>query len=242
METGGKAVLVVDVHMGIGNHACHRHAADFFQNVNARLQNGTVSPELVDDGAFDALLLLGLQQGDGAVQLGKHAAPVDVTHQQHRGIHQFRQPHVHNVRGFQIDFCRASGTLNHNDVILLRQGIVRLHHSGDKFPLAAIVFHGTHIALHLTVDNHLTAHVRGGLEQNGVHPYIRLNAGCLGLHHLRPSHFRTGFGDEGVQRHVLTFEGGDPIAVLLENAAQSRRQQALAGIGHGALNHDVLSH
>ena len=49
-------------------------------------------------------------------------------------------------------------------------------------------------------------------------------------------------GDEGVEGHVLGFEGGHPVAVLAEDPAQPRRQQALARVGGGALNHDRFCH
>ena len=98
---------------------------------------------------------------------------------------------------------------------------------------------GGHLAPHLAVHDDLTAHIAAGLEEDGVHPDIRLDAGCLGLHHLRPAHFQPIAGDEAVQRHVLALEGGHAVAVLRKNAAERRAQQAFARAAHRALDHDA---
>ena len=44
------------------------------------------------------------------------------------------------------------------------------------------------------------------LEKDGVHAYIGRNAGSFGLNDLCSSHLTAAGGDEGIQRHVLTFE------------------------------------
>ena len=149
--------------MGIGDDPCHGHAADFFQDINARLQNRPVSPELIDNGALDALALLLLQQGDGAIELGEHAPPVDIAYQQHRGIHQLGHAHIHNVLLLQIDFRRASRALDDDDVVFRRQAVVGLQNLGDELPLPAVILHGPHIAHGHAVHDHLAAHIGGGL-------------------------------------------------------------------------------
>ena len=45
-----------------------------------------------------------------------------------------------------------------------------------------------------------------------------------------------------IEGHVLGFEGGHPVAVLVENPAQPGRQQAFPRVGHGALYHDRFCH
>ena len=76
-----------------------------------------------------------------------------------------------------------------------------------------------------------------GLEQDGVHPGIRVNAAGLGLHHLGAAHFLPQRGHAGVEGHVLRLERGHPVAVLKKNAAQGRREHAFSSVGAGALNH-----
>ncbi len=50
----------------------------------------------------DARTFVGFQQRHRAVQLGEHAAPVDIARQQHRRIHQLGKPHVHDVVAFRL--------------------------------------------------------------------------------------------------------------------------------------------
>ena len=241
-EPLGEAVLVVDVHMGIGHDPHHRHAAQLFQDLQPRGQNTAVTPEFIDDRALDPGFFILLQQGDGTVKLGEHAAPVDVAHQQHRRVHQLGQAHVDNVLLLQVDLGGTACPLDDDDVIVGGQAVVGLQNGGNIRPLAAVVFHGPHIALDNAVDDDLAAHIGGGLQQDGVHAHIGSDAGGLCLHHLGAAHLAPRRSDKGVEGHVLTFEGRHPPAVLFENTAQARRQQAFPGIGHGALDHDAFCH
>ena len=76
-----------------------------------------------------------------------------------------------------------------------------------------------------------------GLEKNGVHSGIRINAAGLGLHQLGAAHFLSQRSYAGVESHVLRLERRHVIAVLKENAAQGCRENAFSCIGAGALNH-----
>ena len=63
------------------------------------------------------------------------------------------------------------------------------------------------------------------------------DAGGLCLHRLGAANLAAFAGDEGVQGHILRLEGGHLEAVLLEDAAQGRYNDALAHVGRGALYH-----
>lgn len=80
-----------------------------------------------------------------------------------------------------------------------------------------------------------------GLEKNGVHSGIRINAAGLGLHYLGAAHFLSQSGYAGVESHILRLERSHPVAVLKENAAQGCREHAFSRIGAGALNHQGRS-
>ena len=228
--------------MGVGDDPRHRDAAQLLQRLQSRFQNGPVAPKLVDHHALDAAALVLLQQRHCAVELGEHAASVDVAHQQHRRVHQLGKAHIDDIVLLKVDLRRAACSLNDDHVILCCQTVVGLQHGGDIVPLAAEILHGLHITPHLSVDDDLTAYVGGGLEQDGVHAGIRLDPGGLCLHHLRPAHLAAVPGNEGVQRHVLALERRHAVAVLLQNAAESRRQQAFSRIGHGPLYHNIHCH
>ena len=211
-----------------------------FQHGKAGAQNPNIAAELVDDKPFDARPFVRLQQFHRAKQLGKHAAAVNITHQQHRGIHQLGQPHVHDVVGFQVDFSRAACALDDDNIKIFRQAVVSRQNIGDELFFTAEILRRRHLAAHFPVDDHLAANIAAGLEQNGIHPHIRFHPGCLGLHHLGAAHFQPVTGHKAVQRHVLAFERGHPPAILGKNTAERRAQQAFARAAHGALHHNTF--
>ena len=237
-----QAVLIVDVRRRVRHHTRHRHAAERLELPQPRLQNGPVAAELVHDRPLDARTLVRLQQRDRPVELREHAAPVDVPDQQHRRVHQLCQPHVHKIVLLQVDLRRAARALNDDHVILRREALIRRRHRGQKLPFPPVIFRRPHVAHDLSVHDHLTAGVCRRLQQDRVHPHIRRDARRLRLHHLRPPHLAALGGDEGVQRHILALERGHAIAVLPENAAERRGEQALPRVRHRPLQHQIQRH
>ena len=194
----GKAVLLIHIHVDIGNDSRHRDAAQTLKDLYARLQNFTIPPKFIDDRGLHPAAFLRFQKRHCPVKLREYAAPVDVAHQHHRRVHQLCQAHVDNILLLEIDFRRTSRSLYDNDIIFRCQRIVRIHYRREKLSLAFIVFHGAHIALNSAVHNHLAPHIRGGLEQNGIHAHIRFQPRGLCLHHLSPAHFFSVSGNKGI--------------------------------------------
>jgi hypothetical protein len=60
---------------------------------------------------------------------------------------------------------------------------------------------------------------------------VRLDPGCFGLDNLGSAHFTVLRGYEGIQCHVLSFEGRDPVSPVFENAAERGSQDAFPNIG-----------
>ena len=114
----GQAVFIVDVYVGVGDDPRHRDAAQLLQRLQSRLQNGPVAPEFVDHHALDAAALVLLQQCHRTVELGEHAAPVDVAYQQHRRVHQLGKAHIDDIILLEVDLRRAACPLNDDHVIL----------------------------------------------------------------------------------------------------------------------------
>ncbi len=81
-----------------------------------------------------------------------------------------------------------------------------------------------HLAPHLTVDDDLAAYIAAGLEQNGVHPHVRLDARRLSLHDLCAPHLQPVAGDKTVERHVLALERRDTVSVLRKNRGRAPRR------------------
>lgn len=90
----------------------------------------------------------------------------------------------------------------------------------------------------LPEQDHLRTGIRMRLEQNGIHARVGVHAGRLGLDDLSAAHFVAGGRDPGIQRHVLRLERSRAVAVLAENAAVGRRQDAFARVGRGSLQHE----
>ena len=212
------------------------------QHLETGPQNFHIAPEFVDNQTLDMGLLLRLQQGDGAVETGKDAAPVDVTGQQHRRAYHTGHAHVDEIIFLEVDFRGTARALNDDNIVFRRQGIICLPDGGAEVVFVGVILGGFHVAQDFTVDNDLTAHIAGGLQEDGIHPHIGGNPGGFGLHNLGPAHFKARVGDKAVEGHVLTFERGHLVAVLMEHAAQAAGQQAFSGVGHGALNHNGLCH
>ena len=240
IQPGGKGILVLNVHLQVGHDPQHRQLRFFFQHRKAGAQDLHIAAEFIDEQPLDAGALLRLQQRHRAVQLGEHTAPVDIARQQNRGIHQPGKAHVDDIVRLQVDLRRASGPLDDDDVHGFGQTVVGREDLRDERSFHFEIGGGGHLAPHLAVHDDLTAHVTAGLEQDGVHPHIRLDACGLRLHHLCPAHFQPIPGDKAVQRHVLALEGSHAVTVLRKNAAEGGAQQAFACTAHGSLHHDAL--
>ena len=209
---------------------------------DSRFQNGPVSPEFIQKQPFDPRPFLRLQQRQRSVELGEHAAPVNVPHQQHRRVHQLRKAHIHNVVPLQIDLRGTSGPLYHNDVMFRRERVISRQNLRDQGFFINKIRRRVHLPPDSSVDNDLTSHVRGGFEQHRIHPHIRFNPRRFRLNSLCAPHFAAGERDKGVERHILALEGCRAPAVLTENTAQRRTQKALARAGLRSLYHQLDGH
>ena len=55
----------------------------------------------------------------------KHAAPVDVAAEQHRGGGVEGDAHIDDFGGFEVDFGGAAGAFNDDHIVLAAQGVQR---------------------------------------------------------------------------------------------------------------------
>lgn len=107
--------------------------------------------------------LVGLQQFQGAIELGEHTAPVDVSHQENGGVHQLCQTHVDDVILLQIDLSGTARALDDEDVILLGEAVVGRQHVGDERLLHLKIVRRPILPPDFSAHNELAAHVAGGL-------------------------------------------------------------------------------
>ena len=235
-------ILIIQLHPGIGHHPQHRHPGQLFQHGEPRLKQRNIPPEFIDDGARNTSAFLRLQQRHRTIELGKYPAGVNVPHQQHRRIYQLCKAHVDDIICLQIDLRRTARTFDHDDIILTFQTVVGRHNIRDQLSLHLEIVPCPIVTLHLTVYDHLTAHIAGGLEQNGIHTDIRRLPCGLCLKHLGPAHLPAVRRHKAVEGHILALKGSHRPAVLMKDPAQCRHQQALSRPGHGTLNHDIPFH
>ena len=62
-------------------------------------QEPYVAAKLIDDGGLDNVALLRVQEGNRAVELCKHPAPVDIPHEQNGGLRELCHAHIDDVVG-----------------------------------------------------------------------------------------------------------------------------------------------
>ena len=242
LQAGRLRILIIQRHPGIGHNPQYWNPCELFQHGKPRLEQRNVAQEFIDNRSGNPFSLILLQQRHRAIELCKYTARVNISHQQHRRIHKLCKAHVYDIISLQVDFRRTASALYHNDVILRCQTVVGGHNIRNQLPLHFEIVSGPVIAPHLTVYNHLTAHIAGGLQQNRVHTHIRCFSRRLGLEHLRTAHFLAVCRYIAVQGHILTFERGHRPAVLPKNPAQCRYQQAFSRPGHGTLDHNTSFH
>ena len=231
-------VLCVQVHpVQVGQHAEHRLAGLRLQPVQARLEQGDVAAEAVDDEADDAIALRFGEAGQGADDVGEHAAAVDVRHQHHRAVHAFRETHVGDVPVAQVDFGRAARALDHHRLVLRQQARMRFQHRRHRYGLVLVVVARVHLRAYAAMDDDLGAGVARRLEQYRIHVGMRLDAGRDRLQGLSAADLAAVTRDRAVERHVLRLEGRDTHAAPRQQPAQGRDHGALARVRGGALDH-----
>ena len=237
-----QAVLFINIQSDIRDDSRNRNAALVIQLLQSRIQDGFIPAEFIDHKSFYPGPFFFLQKPDGSQQLGKHTAPVNISHQKYWRVHKSRKAHVDDIVFLQIDFRRASRPLNNYDVIPAVKLPISLHNRRNQAFFHPEVIPRFPVSEHFAVYNYLGAHVAVWLQQNGIHPDIRLNPRRFRLPYLCPSHLQAFPGNIGIQRHILGFKRGHTIAVLLKHPQDPRRQYAFPRIGHRPLNHQIFCH
>ena len=228
--------------MQVGQYAEYRFAGLLLQPVEARLQQGDVAAEAVDDEAFDEVSFAGGDQFQGADDLGEDAALVDVRHQDHRALHRFGVAHVGDIVLTQVDLRRAARPFDDDALILRMEPGMGVEYRLHRGAFVGVVVLRLHLAQRPAVDDHLGAGVAGRFEQHRVHVGVRLHSGGLGLYRLGATDLAAVAGDRAVEGHVLRLERRHADTLALEQAAQSGDHGAFTGIGGGALDHEGFVH
>ena len=169
-----------------------------------------------------------------AVEVGERPAAVDVADEQRGGVGVLEHAVVDEVG--EVDLRRAAGTFDHDEVVFGAQAVEGVLHRRPEEPAAVAPRHLGQVAPDDAVDHHLAAGVGLRLEQDRVHPHLRMDPGRAGLQPLGHADL-AAVDDPRVVRHVLRLERRNVDALAGEPAAQRGHQQALARVRRAPEHH-----
>lgn len=150
-----EAVLIFHINVHVRCHTYHRLAAKLLQHLDSRIQNALISPEFIDHQSFDQPFFLFLQQHHRARQLCKHTTTVDISYQKYRCIRHLCHSHIDDIIIFLINLRRVASSLQHNDICLFFQGMIRLHNIRHQLFFIFEIVPCTHGREYLSIDDHL---------------------------------------------------------------------------------------
>ena len=235
-------ILLLDLNiLEPGDHTDHRYTGQLVQQLASLVEQGGISPELVNDNSFHERFFLRTQQGDRAIDRSKHTASVNVCHQVGSGSRTEGHTHVGDVAIPQVQLRDAASSLQHDRVVASSQSLESGCRGVEESFFLLVpteVILGGKVADRFATEHHLRGLVASRFQQYGVHVGMRSDAARFGLHHLCPSHLAPLRCRVGVKRHVLCLERSGLITILLEDTAEGSVDHALASVGTGADKHN----
>jgi hypothetical protein len=174
-----------------------------------------------------------LQALQGADDLAEDAPAVDVGHQDGRCAGPLRHAQVHDVLRHEVDFGAGAGALQDDQLECPAQAFQRPGCFSEQMLLLGVVVARAAVPAAGPQQDHLAADVAGRLQQDGVHVHMGRYPGGLGLDDLGAAHLEPLRRHPGVVGHVLGLERRHFYAPPAEDAAQGRRDDALAHIRAG---------
>ena len=157
----GNTVLCVQVEaVQVRQHPQHRFSRPLFQPCQARLQQGDVAAELVDDKPGNPLPLALAEQVQRPDQVGEHAAPVDIGDEDDRAVGLLGETHVGDIPVAQVYLRRTAGAFRHNIVVTVLQAAVGFHDGAQQGGFSFVVRQRIQGRINLAVHDHLGADIR----------------------------------------------------------------------------------
>jgi len=225
-----------------GQRGHRAHTRELLQHLGRRFQQAGVTTEFVQYKALNAFLIVGRQQGPGAVQMRKGTAPVNVGDQQAAGIGMPCHAQVDDVAVHQVDLGGRACAFDHDHIVCFDQLVQCRGNLRPDFVAALVPGCLAQGLADLTEQHHLAACIGLGLEQQRVHAHIRFSPGRQRLKVLGTADFAKPVcrsHNACVVAHVLRLEWRDLQALSGVVAAQRRGQPALARPAGGAQHHDA---
>ncbi|KAF5052041.1 hypothetical protein DSECCO2_412880 [anaerobic digester metagenome] len=221
----------------VREHAENRHARQFLYQRHAVLEEGGVTPKLVDDHPADKVPHCAGEEGDSPADLGEDTASFDVGHQHDRQAEPLGEPDIGDVPSVEVHLRCPTCALNHDDVVVVLEPSVRFEGALEEVVGLEVIVGDRQIAVRLPHQDNLRGPVPLRLQKDRVHFGPRLGPGCECLHRLSNSNLGAVTGNPGVEAHVLGLEGCDRIPAVREEPADGGDDGALAHVRGGTEYH-----
>ncbi len=199
-----------------------------------------IAAKLIDEEPFDHGRVGRIKHHLGADDLGDDAAAINIAEQDHRNVGGAGETHVRNVILAQIDFRRAAGPFDNDNVGLGAKPRETVEHGGEKLRLPLLVIPRARLADDAALRHHLRAAAAMRLQKHGVHVDGRRDATGFRLHRLGAADLAAVRRDRRVVRHILRLEWPDGEPALAIGPAEPGDDQRFADVGARSLQHNRL--
>ena len=187
-------------------------------------------PKKADNKTFDKIPLLRFQALQGADDLGKYPAAMNVRHQNNRCLGVNGHPQVDDVIIHQIDFGARAGAFQNKQIVFVPQPVQCSGSGAEKSIFFAVIVSRCSILADTAQQHDLRPDVAGGLEQHGIHIHMRCNPGRFGLNDLSAPHLESFRCHTGIVGHILGFIWCGFQALTNKIATKCRDDNAFADI------------
>ncbi len=138
--------------------------------------------------------------------MGDDAAALDVANQRHRQIGGLGKAHIGDVAGAQIDFGRAAGALNEDEIGRPGEPVEGGEHGRQQRRRERAVLTRRGRPIDAAAQHDLRRTLRLRLQQHRVHVDRRRDTAGARLQRLGPADLAAIGGDHRIVRHVLRLE------------------------------------
>ena len=199
-----------------------------------------IAAKFIDEETRDHCRVGRIEHRLGPNDLGNDAAAIDVAEQNHRNIGRAGKAHIGDIVLAQIDFRRAPGAFNKNQIRLFAKCCETAEDSGQKLWFQVLVFARSGLASHPAAHNNLGASAALRLQKDRVHVDARGHSAGACLRCLGAADFAAVRRHGGIVRHILRLERAHREPAMAIGAAETRDNQRFADAGAGALQHQAL--
>src|SRR5688572_28652145 len=181
-----------------------------------------------------------IQKLEGSDNGSKDSASVDVRHEHARCLETRGEAQIHQIVLLEIELGNASRSFDDDEIVSFAEASVSIEHTLEEEIKVTVVVAGAERFPGPSIQHHLASECPCGLQQDGIHVGVRLNAAGLCLCGLSSSDFAAVRTHGRVVGHVLGLERRHTMSHSIEIATQGRCHPALAYVGSGTADKNGL--